>query len=156
QGQGRAGEELLGLAGVGRAGRLEVQGVELAVAPVAQVEGLLVLRREPRAVAEAHPRRRARADVHDGRQALGVVDRPDPRAGAPAELAAGGDVADAGGAIPGRVHVPLHVGVEGEQLAGAIERRVELVAVADRGQLPGLALRVGPAEVTARRVDAAG
>ena len=46
QGQRRAGQELLQLAGVRRALWLEMQGIELAVAPVAEVQGLLVLRRE--------------------------------------------------------------------------------------------------------------
>ena len=117
-----------------------MHGVELAVAPVAEVKGLLVLRREFGPVAEGNARGRAGADVDHRRQAVDVVRRPLARAVAVAEIAAAGDVEHAGGAIPRHVHVPLHVGVVREQLAVAVEGDVERVAIAHRHQLPVLAV----------------
>ena len=78
-----------------------------------------------------------------------VVRRPLAGAVAIAELGAAGDVQDAGGPIPGRIDVPLHVGVVREQLAVAVEGDVERVAVAHRDELPLLPVRADAADVAA-------
>ena len=146
QRQGRAGHELLQLAGVRRALRLQVHRVELAVAPVADVQGLAVLRREARGVAERDARRRAGADVDHRRQAVDRIGGPLAGAVAVAELGPAGDVHDPRGPVPGRIHVPLHVGVVREQLAVAVERDVERVAEPDRDQVPGRAVGADAAD----------
>ena len=66
-GQGSAGHELFLRGGVAGALRGEVDGVDLAPAPIEGIEGLLVLGRELGAVAEGHARRRTGADVEGGR-----------------------------------------------------------------------------------------
>src|SRR5262249_16665219 len=137
----RTGQELFELAGVGRVFRSEVESIQLAVAPVAQIERLPVLGRELRAIAERDARRRAGSNVGRRGQAVHRIRTPLAGAVAVAALRAAGDVKDAGGPIPGSVDVPLHVGVVGEELAIAIERDVERVAEADRDQLPSLAVR---------------
>ena len=58
-----AAEELLHLGGVAGPLGPEVDGAELAEAPVADEQGVLILLGELRPVAERDPRRRARADV---------------------------------------------------------------------------------------------
>ena len=67
QRQRRAGDELLDSALYALPLGRQVDGVELAVAPVADVERVLVLRGELRPVAEADAGRRAGADVDDRR-----------------------------------------------------------------------------------------
>src|SRR5207253_6220800 len=111
--QRRAGYELFQLALVRRTVGRQVGGVELAVAPVADEQRLLVLRRELGPVAEADAGGRTGANLDGRRQVVGVVRRPLAGAVAPAVLAAAGDVADAGRPVPRRVQVPFHVGVVG-------------------------------------------
>ena len=109
------------------------------------------------------PRRRARTELeHRGKGVL-VVRGPLARPSPPPELAAAGDVAQTGGTIPGRPHVPLHVRVVGEHLALAVESDVELVAIARAQDLDVPAVRIAagdppagrelPARVTARVPD---
>ncbi len=52
--------------------------------------------------------------------------------------------------VPGRVHVPLHVGVVGKELAFAIDRGVVLVAESRGQDLPGLALGIDLGDVPKR------
>ena len=126
-----------------------MQGIELAVAPVAEVQGLLVLDRELRPIAEGHARRRAGPDVDDRRQAIDRISGPLAGAVAIAELGPAGDMQHARGPIPGRIDVPLHVRVIREQLAVAIEGEVERVAIAHRDELPVLPVRAHAADVAA-------
>src|ERR1051325_11965358 len=70
---------------------------------------------------EFHAGRRTQADVEIAGQTVRVIHRPLARAGAPAVFAAAHAMIDARGSIPGRADVPLHVAVEGEQLAVGVE-----------------------------------
>ena len=133
-----------------------MQGVDRAEGPVAEIKGLLILRRELRAVAERHADGRAGADVDHGRQAVDVIRRPLAGAAPPAELAAAGRMDRAGRAIPGHAHVPFHVRVIGEQLAVGVEGDVVAVAIAAADDFPGLAVGVGAGDPAAGGEDAAG
>ena len=147
--QRRARHELLFRARVGRARGLEVDGIHRAERPVADVEGLLVLRWELRAEAERHAHGRTRPDVHEGRQA--VWERRLPLAGAapPAEVAAARGVVDTGGPVPRRAEVPFHVGVVDEHLAVGVEGEVVRIAVAGGPDFPCLAVTVGADDIAA-------
>ena len=133
----------------------QVSGDEPAVGPVAHEERLLVLGRELGPGPEGHAGRRADADVDDGPEAVGVVFRPLAGAVSPAELGGAGAVVDTSRPIPGPAPIPLHVGVEGEQLAVAVEGEVVGVAEAAEHEVPLLAVRVG-AEDEAAGGEAAG
>jgi hypothetical protein len=147
----RASDEFFQLAAVRRSLRREVQRVQLSIAPVAQIESILILVGKLRAVAKHYARRRARPDVGDRRQAVDVIRGPFARAIAIAKVAAAYRVQDARGAIPRQVDVPLHVRVVGEQLAVAIEGDIERIAIAHRDQIPFLAVGADAADVAAGR-----
>ncbi len=119
-----------------------MHGVELAVAPVADEQRVLIGGGELRSIAERDARGRTRANVHDRGQAIGIIRRPLARAVAPAELGTVGRHANAGGTVPGGVHVPFHVGVIREHVSALVERDVEGVAVAHRDEGPFLPLGV--------------
>ena len=82
--------ELLLHALVGRALRLDMNGIHRAERPVADVERPLILFRELRAVAEGRAHGRPWADIDQGRQAIGIAGGPLAGAAAPAEFAAAG------------------------------------------------------------------
>ena len=146
--------ELLLHALVGRALRLEMNGIHRAERPVADVERPLVLFRELRAIAEGRAHGRARADVDQGRQAIGIAGGPLAGAAAPAEFAAAGRMVHSRGAIPRRSKIPFHVGVVDEEFAVGVEGHVIGVAVARAPDLPGLPLGVGADDVAAGGEDA--
>src|SRR5438309_1511325 len=73
---------------------------------------------------------------------------------APAELGPARHLTDARRAIPGRVDVPLHVGVVGEQLAVPVVRRVVLVAEAVGDEFPLLAVGIDVVDAPAGGEDA--
>ena len=154
KGEGLAADELLEAGLVGGAVGLEMDGVELAERPVGDEEGILVLRRELRAVAEDHAGGRSGADVDDRAERVAVVIGPLGGAVAPAELRPADGVVHARGAIPRRVHVPLHVGVVGEDLPVAVEVDVVLVPEAGGDDLPLFPILVRPRDPAARGVDA--
>ena len=118
-----------------------MHGVEFAPAPIEREQRLLILRGELRAVAKGHARRRAGADVEHRRQVVGIELRPLARSVSPAELGPADDMIDSRGAIPACVEVVFHVGVVGEQLAFAVDRRIEDVAKARRHRLELLTVR---------------
>ena len=103
---------------------------DASVSPVADVERLLILRRELRTVAENDGRGRREADVHHAGQRVGIPRGPAPGAVPPAVVRAGHDVQHAVGHIPRAAHVPLHVGIEGEEVAVLVEGDIERVAQA--------------------------
>ncbi len=146
--------ELLERGAIGGALRLEMHRVDRAVGPVERVERALVARGELRAVAEGHAGGGRRSDVDHARQSVGVAGRHLARSSAPAEVGAAHDVEDARGPIPRRAHVPLHVGVEREQLALPIEGDVVGIAEAAGPQLPALAIRIGAHDPARRRANA--
>ena len=151
-----AGDEFLFLGLEARAVRLEVDRPHGAVGPVEREHGALVFRGKLRAGAEDGAGRRAGADVDGAGQRVRIIRRPAAGTGAPAVVAAADDVVDAGGHVPRRAHVPLHVGVVGEELAVGIEGDVVLVAEAAGEELDAFAVRVGFADVAAGGEDAAG
>jgi len=63
---------------------------------------------------------------------------------------------DAGGDIPGRALIPLHVGVVGEEFAVLVEGDVELVAEAESEELDGLAVGIHAADVATGGIFAFG
>src|SRR5207248_8123922 len=109
---------------VARPVRLQMHGVELAVAPVVDVKGLLIFGRELGAVAERYAGRRAGADVNRGGQTIRIIRRPFAGAIAPAELGSAGAEANPRRPIPGSIEIPFHVSVVREQVAVAVEGRV--------------------------------
>ena len=123
--------------------RLDVNGVHRAKGPVEDVKRLLVLGREPGAVAEGHPHGRARTGVDQLRQAVDIISRPFTRAAAPAEFASAGGVDNPRGPIPGGAEVPFHVGVVNEQLAVGAEVHVVGIAIAGADDFPVLTERIG-------------
>jgi hypothetical protein len=143
---------------VARAARLEADRVELAVRPIGDEDRAAALRRELGREAAAAVRdeagRRRDADVDDAGQRVRVIRRPTPRARAPAVVAAARDVLDHRRPIPRQTDVPLHVGVERQQLAFVVERDVVLVAEAAREELPVLAVAIDAADPAAGRRDA--
>ena len=128
--------------------------VQFAVTPIADEEGVLILRRELRPVAEANACRRAWPDVADTGQVIGVIGGVLTRAVPPAELAAARHEADARRSIPRRVHIPFHVGVVAEQFALRVVSRIVLVAEADAEKLDVLAVRIDVDHEAARPHDA--
>ena len=154
QGQGRSREELLELCLVGGPLGFQVYGIELTIAPVTDVEGLLVLGREFGTIAKADAGGRAWTDVYHGRQAVGIVDGPLAGSIAPAKFSPADHVAHAGGAVPGRVQIPFHVGVKSEQLALAIEGGIVFIAKTRGDDLPVLAIRVSLGNPAPRRENA--
>ncbi len=155
------GERLAGgedfLAGLPAAAfRREVDGVERGVGPIARVEGALVRDGELRAGAHGGAGRAARADVDEGRLHVERREGVVTRAGAPAEFATRSAEVDAGRTIPRSAHVPLHVGVVGEDVAvrgdGAIIRIAEAGGHAD----PVLAVLVHARDPAADGLDAGG
>ena len=156
QRQRTARHELFFHRAVRRSLGLNMNGVHRSEGPVADIQRLLVLRREPRAVPKLDTHGGARADVHQRGQAVEVVGGPLARPAPPAKLTAAGGVHHPRGAIPRRAEVPLHVGVVGEQLAIGVERHVVLVAIARRENLPRLPLGVGLGDPAPRGQDARG
>ncbi|MBL9185911.1 MAG: hypothetical protein JNK23_00390 [Opitutaceae bacterium] len=71
-------------------------------------------------------------------------------------VAAVAGVVDARGDMPGRVLVPLHVGVVGEELAVLVEGHVVLVAETDREEFDRFAVAIGAGDVAAGGVFVAG
>ena len=138
-----AADELFHLGGVAGPLGPEVDGAELPEAPVADEEGVLILLREFRTIAERDPGGRTRSDVDDRAEAVDGGGGPLRRAVAESELRTADHVIDASGPVPGFADVPLHVRVVGEQLAVPVEGKVERVAESGRDQLPHLAIRVG-------------
>ena len=102
---------------VGSAARLEMDRDQAAIRPVVNVERLLILRRELRAVAERHAGRAADPDDGDRRIAVGIVLGPLGAPLAEAAVAAAHRVEDADRAVPRSAPVPFHVAVEAEELA---------------------------------------
>ena len=138
--QRTAGEKFLLRRRVARTLWLEMHRVNLAPAPVEREERVLILRGELRPVAERHAGRRTGTDVQRGGKVVGIKLRTFARAVAPAKFRAAGDVVDAGGPVPRRVEVILHVRVVGEELAIAIERSIEDVSESGRVELPRFAI----------------
>ena len=156
EGHRLAGDELLLHGFETGAVRLVVDRPHGAERPVEGEEGVLIFRWEFRARAEDRSGGRAGADVDGGGQRIGIISRPAAGSGAPAVVAAADDVIDAGGHVPRRSHVPLHVGVVGEELAVRIEGRVILVAEAAGEELDVFPVGIGFADVSAGGEDALG
>ena len=152
-GQRGAEDEVLLGAGIAGALRLEVHGVDLAPAPIHDVERILIFRRELRAVTEGDAGGRARSDVHGGGQVVGVEFGILAGAVAPAVFAAADDVVHARGAIPRGVEVILHVGVVREEVAGAVQRAAVDVAEAAGEGLEGLTILADAVDDAAGRED---
>ena len=148
-----AGAEFFEIQFIGRPVWFETRGVDNAERPVGHEVGALVPGREGGVFVELQADRRAAADVVNGRQAVDVVRRRVGRAGAPAEVGAGRAVADAHRPIPRQALVPLHVAVEGEQLAVETEGGVEDVTEAAGHQRRVPAVGVEPPDAAARRQD---
>ena len=136
--------------------RREVDGVERGEGPIAREESALVGRRELGAGAHGGTGRAARADVDERRLHIERGEGVVTRAGAPAELAARGAEVDARRTVPRGAHVPLHVGVVGEDVAvrsdGAIVRIAEAGGHAD----PVLTVLVHAGDPAADGLDAGG
>ena len=150
-GQGGAAEEQFRFRAVAGAGGLEMGHQDPPITPVRQEQGLLIARREARAIPESHPDRRTGTHVVKGRQAVRVPGRPLARAIPPAEFAPAGDETKPGGAVPRCVHVILHVRVKSDQLPLAIEGRIIGIAEPRGDEFPVLSLRIHPVETSARR-----
>ena len=147
--RGSADEVGLG-ADIARALGLEVDGVDLAPAPIHDEERFLILGGELRAVTEGDTGGRAGADVHGGGQVVRIEFRVLAGAVAPAVFAAADDVVDAGRAIPRGVEVVLHVGVVREQVAGAVDGAAVDVAEAAGEGLEGLPVLADAVDDAAR------
>ena len=93
-------------------------------------------------MAKRDTRGRARANVVHAGQVVGVVHRPLAGSIPPAKLRATRGEADAGGTIPRRVHVPLHVGIVGEEITQPVEGTVKLVAIPSADQRPRFSLGI--------------
>ena len=132
-----------------------MHGIHFAITPVADVESVLILRRELRAIAKGHAGGRTGADIHHGRQAVLPAHREFLAARAPAELAAALHEAHASRAIPGHPGVPLHVRVKAEDVAAAVHGDVVGVARAGVHQLPLLAIQIRLRQPAARGQDIA-
>ena len=107
-------------------------------------------------IVELQPHRRAAAGLGDGRQAVDVIGGCVGRAGAPHEVGPRWTVANAHRPIPRQALVPLHVAVEGEQLAGGAEGSVEVIAEARGHQAHVLAVVVQPPDGPAGGEDVGG
>src|SRR5690606_27340188 len=92
---------------------------------------------------------RAASLPFDRRRVVEEVLRVDVGALAIPEVAARDHVDRPSGAVPGSITMPLHVGVEGEQLPHQIEGPVVLVAEAHGEQLPLIASRTALPEPAA-------
>ena len=125
---------------------------QAAIRPVVNVERLLILRRELRAVAERHAGRAADPDDGDRRIAVGIVLGPLGAPLAEAAVAAAHRVEDADRAVPRSAPVPFHVAVEAEELAVGVERDVVGVALARGDELGILAVGIEPDDVAAGRL----
>ena len=136
--------------------RREVDRVERGEGPVTREERTLIGRRELGAGAHGGAGRAAWADVDQRglhvQRGEGVV----AGAGAPAELAARSAKVDAGRAIPRGAHVPLHVGVVGEDVAVRRDRAVVRIAEAGGHADPVLAVLVHAGDPAADGLDAGG
>ena len=155
QRQRRGAHELFQVSTVRGALGLQVHGVQLAVAPVANEERLAVLGRELGAVAEGHASGRTQAHIEHRRHAVFPAHRELLGTGAPAEIRAALHEANANGPVPRGAGVPLHVGIEGEQVAFVVEVRVVSVAAAGGQQFPLLAFEIRLRRPGARGQDIA-
>ena len=134
---------------------LQMHGEDATVGPVADEQRLFIARGETRAVAKEHGGRRSQTDVDDTRQGVGLPGGESTRAATPAEVGAGDQVQHAVGHVPGRPDIALHVGVEGEEFAVAVEGEVERIAQAAGVNPQVVAIGTDAQDVAGRHLDGA-
>src|SRR5579883_309012 len=131
-----------------------MDGIEFAVAPVADEKGVLVFCGELRAVAKTNTCRGTRADIQYGWQSVGIEGWIFAGAITPAEVAAGGDETDTCRSIPGGIEVPFHVRVVGEQIAVLVVGGIVLITETDTEQPPVLTIGRDMVDRASRPQDA--
>jgi len=142
EGEGTSAHEFFHFASETAAVGDEMDGIHCAVGPVVEVEGALIFGGELGSGADGNSGGAAGADVGGRGGAVGIVVGPLAGTRAPAGFEPADHVVDAGGAIPGRAEVPLHVGIEGEEFAVLVEGGIEFIAEAgaDHFDLPGIGI----------------
>ncbi len=106
---------------------VQVDGVDVAIAPVADEQRILILLGEFGSVAETNPGWRSWSDIDRTAKRIGIVGRPLSGSVSPTELGSADHMIDSRRAIPRCSDIPFHIGVIGKQFAFAIERDVVLV-----------------------------
>lgn len=124
-------------------------GHEPAVGPVADVEGLLILRGKVRTGAENHACRASDADVHGRGKTVLIILGPLRAALAESLVAAADGMEHAHGPVPWAAPVPFHVAVEAEEFTIRIEGDVVVVALACGEQLRILTVQIHSQHVAA-------
>ena len=136
--------------------RREVNCVERGEGPVTREERALIGGGELGASAHGGAGRAARTDVDERGLHVERGESVVASTGAPAELAARGAEVDAGRTIPRGAHVPLHVGVVGEDIAVRGDRAIVRIAEASGHADPILAVLIHTGDPAADGLDAGG
>ena len=91
-----------------------MNGIELSIGPVAYEECVLVFGGKLGPVSETNAGRRSWSHVDDRSKGIATKIHEFSGSGAPTEVRAVDHVVDPGRAVPGGIHVPLHVRVISE------------------------------------------